>query len=82
MAQATVPAETKTTPAEHDAPIVLDLGKKSRKQIRRLRKGRGNLMDRVTDVIADLKAEGTIDAAAQPVIIVVRQRAKKSIFGF
>ena len=83
MAQGTttVPAESPAKAAGNDAPIVVDMGKKSRRQIRRLRKGRGKLMDRVADVISDLKADGSIDASAQPVIIVIRQRARKSIFG-
>lgn len=67
--------------AEKDAPIILDLGKKSRKQIRRLRKGRGKLMDRVASVIDELKADGSIKDSAQPVIIVIRQRAKTGLFG-
>ena len=82
MTQATtaVPAVNDAT-QDNDAPVVLDLGKKSRKLIRRLRKGRGKLMERVTGVIEDLKADGSINAAAQPVIIVIRQRAKRSVFG-
>jgi hypothetical protein len=80
MAQPTTTVPPAIT-ADKDAPIVLDLGKKSRKQVRRLRKGRGKLMDRIADVIQDLKADGSITTSAQPVIIVVRQRAKSSIFG-
>ena len=66
---------------EDDAPIVLDLGKRSRKQVRRLRKGKGRLMDRIESVIQDLKAEGTVSGSARPIIVVVRQRAKRTVFG-
>jgi hypothetical protein len=84
MTQATtviVPTADAATTADSDAPIVLDMGKKSRKLIRRLRKGRGKLMDRVNGVIQDLKTDGSINASAQPIIIVIRQRAKRSVFG-
>jgi hypothetical protein len=58
-------------------PIVLDLGKKTRKAIRRLRKGKGKLMAQVLDTHADLRASGICDASAQPIIVVVRQKAKR-----
>lgn len=67
---------------DENAPVVIDLGKKSRKQVRRLRKGKGRLMDKVSEVVAELRADGSIAASAQPVIVVVRQRRKKSaLFG-
>lgn len=69
----------KAATADGDAPIVLDLGSKSRKQIRRLRKGEGKLMDRITKVVDDLKSNGTISGSAQPVIIVVKERAEDSL---
>ena len=80
MAQ-TTPATTTAPPpkATGDAPIVLDLGSKSRKQIRNLRKGEGKLMDRIAQVIEDLKTNGTISGSAQPVIIVVKERPEESL---
>lgn len=80
MAQ-TTPATTTAPPpkATGDAPIVLDLGSKSRKQIRNLRKGEGKLMDRIAQVIEDLKSNGTISGSAQPVIIVVKERPEESL---
>lgn len=66
---------------EEEAPIVLDLGKRTRKQIRRLRKGNGKLMDRIESAIQDLKADGTVAGSARPIIVVVRQKSKRSIFG-
>lgn len=74
------PASTPVV-AEHDAPIILDLGSKSRKQIRRLRKGRGKLMDRVNNVVEELKTNGNISATAQPIIVVVKQRKDDGILG-
>jgi hypothetical protein len=55
--------------------IVVDLGSKTRKQIKRLRKGKGKLMDKVNECLSELKASGAISAAVQPVVIVVKEEA-------
>ena len=60
------------------APVVVDLGKKRRKMVRRLRRGTGRLMDQVQATLQELRAAGTIAANVQPVIVVVRERKKKS----
>jgi hypothetical protein len=56
-------------------PVIVDLGKKSRKAIKRLRKGTGKLMDEVNACIEELRESGAIDGAAQPVIVVVKEKA-------
>lgn len=54
--------------------VVVDLGKRqSRKQVRRLRKGRGKLVRRIDQIVAELVETGTVKADAQPVVIVVRE---------
>ena len=59
-------------------PIVVKMGKKSRKQVRKLRRGKpGRLMDRLEETLEHLRAQGSLDAATQPVVIVVRERPKK-----
>ena len=65
-------------------PIVVDMGKKTKKIISKLRKGRGPLMDDVNQVINELKTNGTITGAAQPVIIIVTERDDSGLpfFGF
>lgn len=55
------------------APIVIDLGKKSYKAVKKLRKGKGKLLLSVQECIEELKNTGQISAAAQPVIVVVRE---------
>lgn len=65
--------------ADQSAPIVIDLGKKSRKRVRKLRKGKsGRLTDKVTEVIGQMKEAGAIPASAQPVVIIVRERKRKN----
>lgn len=66
------------TPTIH-APIVVDLGKKRGKQIKQLREGRGKLMDEVSGVLEELKADGSLGPNAQPIIIVVKQKPKRSL---
>jgi hypothetical protein len=59
------------------APVIVDLGKKPRKQIKQLREGRGKLLDEVIGVLAEMKTDGSISALAQPVVVVVRQKPRK-----
>jgi hypothetical protein len=54
--------------------IVVDLGRKSRKDVRDLRKGRGPLMEDVEDCIDELRESGDISESAQPVVIIVERR--------
>lgn len=61
---------------ESEAPIILDLGKKRRKQIKQLTQGSGKLMDEVNQSIEELRTTGKISGSVQPVIVVVRQRPK------
>jgi len=69
-----MPAATDTKPTSTLSPIIVDLGKKRRKDVKRLRKGEGKLFDQVTSTIQELKTAGTISGNAEPVILVVRQK--------
>ena len=62
-------------------PILVDLGKRRRKQIRRLRKGGGKLMDEVTVAIREIQKTGRLSPQAQPVIVIVREKTKGRKFG-
>jgi Family of unknown function (DUF6200) len=54
--------------------VVVELAKRrSSEQVRRLRKGRGKLIEDIDDAVAELVDAGTIKADAQPVVIVVRE---------
>lgn len=61
------------------APVLVDLGKKSSKLVKRLRKGKGKLMDSVAATVQELQAAGQIGANAQPVIIVVTEKSESLI---
>jgi hypothetical protein len=59
-------------------PIVLDLGKQRRKRVKELRRGEGRLMDEVNASIQELRTAGALAADAQAVILVVREKRRKS----
>jgi hypothetical protein len=62
-----------------DKVLVVDIGKRqSKKRIKNLREGRGALFNKVLETLTELKADGTIDASAKPVVIVVRERPKSA----
>jgi hypothetical protein len=63
-----------TVPA--GAPIIVDIGKKRRKQIKQLREGRGKLMDKVNGLLDELRTAGSISTSAQPVVVVVQEKRK------
>lgn len=58
--------------------IIVDMGKRKRKQIKRLRRGGGKLMDRIGETMQQLKAEGEIDADSPVVVVIVREKRKKA----
>jgi hypothetical protein len=60
----------------HD-PIIVDLGRRSKRKINRLRKGCGDLMDEVDDCLQELISVGRVDASAHQVIIVVAEKSKR-----
>ena len=58
-------------------PIILDMGKKKRKQVRKLRKGKpGSLMNRVEEALEHLRENGAVGKDAQPVVIVVKEKKR------
>ena len=68
------------TPPEESTPgrtLVVSLGKKSRKQVKKLKKGQGKLTRRVHDLVADLAAEGEISSDAHIVIVTVERKEDK-----
>jgi len=67
-----------TSETQPRPPIVVDLGKRSRKKIKRLRRGKGPLMSETQGVLAELRQAETIDGDAQVVIVVVKQKNKRS----
>src|SRR5262249_40442307 len=59
------------------APLVVDLGRKKDKQIKKLRKGDGRLMDDVFELLERLRTGGQLGASAPPVVLVVKQKPRR-----
>jgi hypothetical protein len=62
------------------APIVIDLGKVSKKQIRALKDGTGDLVDEVADVMTRVRDELGDDAKGKelvPVVLVYKRKPRK-----
>ncbi len=64
------------TNVEEGRVIVVDLGKKKRKQVRRLRKGKGRLMGTVQELLADMRLEGQ-SQDGDTIVVVVEQKARR-----
>ena len=63
-------------------PIIIDLGKKSRKQIKRLKRGEGRLVREVDEAMEEVAAQlgETVEGKELvPVVVLYRQREKKSM---
>src|SRR6185437_2113927 len=56
---------------------IVDMGKKSRKAVRDLRKGKGRLMDDIEDTIEELRDAGAISETAHPLVIIVERRVSE-----
>lgn len=57
-----------------NAPVIVDLGVKSRKKIKKLKKGQGPLFVDLLEAVEELKADGIVAPGAQIVIAVVKQK--------
>jgi uncharacterized protein DUF6200 len=59
---------------EQGGVVLVDLGKQSRKRLKRLRRGEGRLMDEVAETMRRLREAGEIDANATPVVFIAREK--------
>jgi hypothetical protein len=76
MAQAK--PETKAESKKDNNVIVVDVRRKyRRKHIRRLRRGRGKLMNKIEELVADLRDAESLGENVQPVVVVVREKKKR-----
>ena len=58
--------------------LIVDMGSQSRKNVKRLRKGKGKLMDRVSEAIAELRANGAADGVGT-FVVVVKEKAENPL---
>jgi hypothetical protein len=65
-------------------PVIVDLGKVKKKQVKRLKEGGGPLVEEIADVVEQVREELGADAAGTtlvPVVIVYRQKPKRKKLG-
>ncbi len=65
---------TDATLSSTKAPILIDLGRKSRKKIKKLKKGEGSLMEDLSATLEQLKSEGAIGEGAQVIVAIVERK--------
>lgn len=81
MVAQTKAVEVETNPKSQATPapakpklVIVELAKsRSVKQIKRLRKGKGKLVDDIDDVLTELTNAGTMSGNSQPIVLVVRE---------
>jgi hypothetical protein len=60
------------------APIIVDIGKGSRKDVRKLKKGQsGKLMRRLGETVEHLRESEAVAEDAQIIVLIVRQRPRR-----
>ena len=71
-------SDAKSADASQPRTFVVDLGKKKRDQVKKLRKGKGKLVGRIESLVADMKESGEVNANADTLIIVVERKGRKA----
>jgi hypothetical protein len=76
--------QTPKIKTEHtkNPPIIVDLGKRKKKDIKQLQNGGGKLLDEVTECIQELIVSGSCSAEAQPIVLIVREKPKGGLMLF
>ena len=80
-------ADNSDTDANRNPPIVIDLGKQKKKRIKQLKRGRGRLVDRVNEAVAQVRSALGTEAQGKefvPIAVIVRrgQKCRKGMFPF
>lgn len=76
MATVTNPKGASDRPAP--SPVIIEVGERSKKQINKIRQGRGQIMKDIDRAMAGLRSAGDVPEDAQVVIVVVREGPKSS----
>ena len=73
-----MPNDTEAS-AQNGGPVVIDLGKQNKKRVKELRQGKpGKLLSEIMETVETLRAQKSISADAQPIIVVVREKQKRT----
>ena len=75
-------SESSEAAAVSPRTIVADLGKRKRKQVKKLRRGEGKLTQEVQDLVAALRADGDAAEGDTIVVVVEKKQDRWSIKGW
>jgi hypothetical protein len=80
-------ADNSDADVNRNPPIVIDLGKQKKKRIKQLKRGRGRLVERVNEAVAQVRSALGAEAQGKefvPVAVIVRrgQKCRKGMFPF
>jgi hypothetical protein len=75
------PVESRSTTDKIASPVIIDMGKRPRGKIKKLRQGQGTLLEDINQAIRELQTAGKISGTAQPVVVVV-QAKEASFFSY
>jgi hypothetical protein len=75
MTMSTIDVQENQDVAPQGGLLLIDLGKHSRKQIKRLRRGNGKLLGEVQKCLEELRARRTLAESAVPVVVLVREKS-------
>ena len=70
----------KYTPAEVTAPIIVSLGKKKRKVVKQLKRGKGKAMDEVMEVLDQVQerlGDQAEDKILVPVVVIYKEKPRR-----
>jgi len=65
------------TNLEPEGPVIVDLGQRNRLLVKQLCQGEGPMVVELNGCLEELKASGAISATAQPVVLLIREKAKR-----
>ena len=78
MATNNIQAQSSSQGQSGKKMLVIDIGKQKRKKVKKLKNGEGPLVDEIEVTVEQLKNDGVLDADAQTVVVVVRQKPRSN----
>lgn len=74
-----IPPTPKDPVTDDSAIIVADLGSRRGKSIRRLKEGKGRLLDDSAKLLQQLKVDGVVTEGAQAIVVVVKEKRRRGL---
>ncbi|MCC6131886.1 MAG: hypothetical protein IT186_18350 [Acidobacteria bacterium] len=78
----TIPTTSENAPVSENSQsetpkvVVVDFGKRKRRDVKQLRKGNGKLMDRINELVDQLRGEGAVDPTSRTLVVVVEKKSR------